>query len=479
MGPYSYSSLSLLCRQVTRDNPDLPYPLTPDNVLVLGGPYTNSLGTSGRNARVVLNGKSGAGFVGRREFYYDRLDLGKFFNGITVVFAADTNSATYADLLPALNEQYGLGLQSTDITNGATKLTNGYTPTVVTLTIAPTSPAFTGSLSVNWTRSPAGEYPASGPGTKTMLTGTMDAGYFGVVKAEEMASALDVYNALLGDDTASTPIVNSSLFWLKFAYKGEILYFPSVNIGSTTWKTLYDRGAVYGSDGTGVYPPTDSTPTPQNKVIAVDSPEGTVGFIPRVPTYAAADWVTGVRVKDGELGQLLGRVFTGTYTTGDWDDLTTTQPTLDVSTAFMFQTANSSAGTNVWVTSMSVVSTGSIAKTAKYAWRPFLALHDLSNTVLVLTDVKGTVVGRLRAPVLTIDQTRDPNIPVRVENVSGRLLRTISIPRVTEITAEPVKAVSNVKGRSPANILRAPVLQIVVSPRQSLVGTNGDLDGFK
>lgn len=479
MGPYSYSSLALLCRQVTRDNPDLPYPLTPDNVLVLGGPYTTSLGTSGRNARVVLNGKSGAGFVGRREFFYDRLDIGKYFNGITVVFNAGGGSATYADLLPALNEQYGLGLQATDLANGATALTNGYTPTAVTLTIASTSPAFTGSLSVQWTRLPVGEYPDSGPGSKSMLMGTLDAGYFGIVSASEMASGLDVFNAVLGDDSASVPTVNSNLFWLKFAYKGEYLFFPSVGLGNTTWKTLYDRGAVYGSDGTGAFPPDGSTPTAQNKVIAVDSPTGTVGFIPQLPTFALTDPIVGQRASDGELAMLLGRVFSGTYAKGDWDTLNVTQPTLDTSTAFMFQTGAIADGSRVWVTSMSVVSSSSIPKTTTYAWRPFLRLYDLSNTVLALTDIKGTAEGRLRTPVLSIPESRDPNIPLRVENVSGTLLRTIKVPRLISAVSTPVVAVNNVKGRAPAGILRAPVLNVVVSPRISLTGTNGDLDGFK
>ncbi|QXO09596.1 hypothetical protein pEaSNUABM11_00172 [Erwinia phage pEa_SNUABM_11] len=477
MGPYSYSSLALLCRQVNRDNPDLPYPLSPDNIILLGGPYTTSLGTSGRNTRTILNGKSGAGFVGRREFFYDRLDIGKFFNGITVVFDAPGSSLAYADLLPALNEQYGLGLQATDISNGATKLTNGYTATAVTLTIATTSPAFTGSLSVQWTRLPVGLFPDSGPGTKSMLIGDMQAGYFGIVSGSEMASSLDVFNEILGDDSASSPLINSNLFWLKFAYKGEYLFFPSVNIGNTTWKALYDRGAVYGNDSTGVYPPAGSTLTPQNKIIAVDTSEGTVGFNPRVPTYAGEDWVTGVRSHTGELYLLLGRVFSGSYTAGDWDTLTATQPTLDTTTAFMFLTASGVDGGSVWGTSMSVGSTTYIAKTRNYGWRPFLRLADISNVVFAVKDVKGVAVNRLRAPVLRIDNTIDPNMPVRVENVLGTLLRTIKKPYFTGVTVEPVTAPDDVHPSRPIKPFGVTVTSVFRN-KTDLATTNGNLGEF-
>lgn len=479
MGPYSYSSLMLLCRQVTRDNPNLPYPLSPDNILLLSGPFTTSLGSSGRNTRVVLNGKSGAGFVGRREFFYDRLDIGKYFNGITVVFDAAGSSKTYADLLPALNEQYGLGLQATDLSNGSTALTNGYTPTPVTLTIASTSPAFTGSLNVQWSRQPSGVYPNSGPGNKSMLIGDMDAGYFGVVRADQMAAALDVFNAVLSGDPASTPTVNQNLFWIKFAYKGQFLFFPSVQLGTTTWKSLYEHGAVYDSDDTGKFPPAGSTLTKQNRFIALDSPEGTVGFMPRLPTFSATDPIVAQRAQDGELYQLLGRLFTGSYTKGDWDTLTTTQPTLDISTAFLFQTGASADGSNAWYTSMSVTSASGVAKTGTYAWRPFLRLFDLSTVTLAVTDIKGTAENMLRKPKLFIDQNRDPSIPVRVDGVRGTIDRTIKVPMQLTAESAPVYAPSAVKGRAPAGILRAPLLQISVVPPVALRTTNGKLDGFK
>ena len=479
MGPYSYSSLMLLCRQVTRDNPNLPYPLSPDNILLLSGPFTTSLGTSGRNSRVVLNGKSGAGFVGRREFFYDRLDIGKYFNGITVVFDAAGSSKTYADLLPALNEQYGLGLQATDLANGSTALSNGYTPTPVTLTIASTSPAFTGSLSVQWSRLPAGNYPNSGPGRKAMLIGDMDAGYFGVVRADEMVAALDIFNAVLSDDAGSTPVVNPNLFWMKFAYKGQFLFFPSYHLGTTSWKALYERGSVYDSDGTGKWPPVGSPLTKQNRYIALDSPEGAVGFVPRLPTFAASDPIIGQRAQDGELYQLLGRVFPGTYTKGDWDGLHTATPPLDYSTGFLFQTTSAADGSTVWFTSMNAQSSSNLQKTGNYGWRPFLRLFDLSTVTLALTEIRGTVTQSLRKPTLFIDQNRDPNIPLRMEGVRGTIDRSISKPYLIATDSAPVYSPNSVRGRAPAGVLTPPALQITVVPPVQLKNTNGKLDGFK
>lgn len=110
MGFYSSTALELLCRLIRRDNPQLAVPLDPNTVMVLSGPLTTGLGTSGRNTRVILNGRTGSGITGKKEFFYDRLNIGTFFNGITVVFEAEGSASTYADLLPSLNEQYGLGL---------------------------------------------------------------------------------------------------------------------------------------------------------------------------------------------------------------------------------------------------------------------------------------------------------------------------------------------------------------------------------
>ena len=136
MGLYDRDSLSLLCRLIMRDNPQLAVALDPTKVL--SGPFTSGLGTSGRNARITLNGRTGSGIVGKKEFFYDRINLGALFNGITVVFMAAGSAKTYADLLPALNEQYGITLQASDLANGTTKLPQAYTPTQVTLTIAAT-----------------------------------------------------------------------------------------------------------------------------------------------------------------------------------------------------------------------------------------------------------------------------------------------------------------------------------------------------
>lgn len=484
MGLYSKPSLALLGELINRDNPGLKTTLTPDNFMLLNGPFVT--GTNQRNTRVVINGITGSGLVGKKEFYYDRMNIGQLFNGITVVFKAEGSSATIGDLLPSLNEQYGLGLVKEDLANAAIKLGSGYEPTPVRLNIAALCPAYVGTLDIIWTRTPVGIFPDSGPGSKLMLVGDLEnGGYFGRVSAEEMISAGSIFTQLLASDNDgnSTLAVTTNLFWIKFAYKGKYLFYPSLVLGNTTWKTLYSKGAVYGDDTTGKFPPADTPLKKQDTVVVFDSVDGAVGFTPRLPTFHAMDPAPGERVDSGELGQLLWRVFTGTYAKGDWDTLPTGtgEGLFEVATNVIWQnsrtTTDADVTSQIWVTSPSGAATTSTPKTRVYAWRPFLQLVDLSNVLLAITDVIGRSTGRIVPPLLNIDMGRDPEMLIRVENIRG----TYSIPfnRIYDYatTSEPQLAVSGINVSS-TRLKITPTVKVTNSTRINLRETNGELDGF-
>lgn len=473
MGLYSKPSLALLGELINRDNPGLKTTLTPNNFMLLNGPFVT--GTNQRNTRVVINGITGSGLVGKKEFYYDRINIGQLFNGITVFFDAKGGATTIADLLEPLNEQYGLSLTTSDVSNHTTALGYGYTPTPVAITIATNSVAFTGTLNVTWTRTPVGVFPESGPGSKLMLIGSLDEGYFGKVPASEMVELSRLFDKTFSDKT-SYRVNTTGMFWLKYAYKGRFLFFPSMNLGVTSWTKLYRAGSVYGESGTGKFPPAGETPVAQNRVVPYELPEGRFGFMAKLPTFALEDPAPAVRSPDGEMGRLMWRVFKGTYSKGDWDNLVSGGgDTLDTSNMFVFQNLNDSG--RAWATSMGAVSTTSVTLTQDSAWRPFLVLTDIDDTAFPVEEINWATYGRIKPPILSINNERDPNIPLRVVEVNGTYLRTISKPLAVVSEINPVRAVEDIRAKSSLVPIKA-TLTVTKSSKINLSTTNGQLNGF-
>lgn len=462
MTRYSYDSLTLLCRLINRDNPDLKQTLSAKNIVLLGGPYTTGLGTSGRNTRIKINGRTGSGIVGKAELFYDRLNIGALFNGITVVFAADGQSATVADLLPALNEQYGLGLTLEDITNGATKLGTGYTATQVTLTIASTSVAFTGALSVIWTRRPAGVYPESGPGSKVLLVGSLQEGYFGTVSTAELFPNIDLYDGVREYiDTTASPNLSSDMVWYKFALDNEIYYFPSTTVlTNVSWAGLDAAGLVKAD-----------APYP----FVFDTGEGAVFFQMRLPRFGESDPMQPVRGDiTSDAARLFNKIHTSTYGTGEWD---TQSP--DLGSYFIWQNHRdiNDPPYPVYNSQMNQVTVSTLTETAKGNWRPMLKLVKGELAIVPVRSISGYATNRITPPVLSIDQTRDPNMPVRLTNVQGSFLRSFMPIAMHPVQATPVQAKANIVARSVVTPIVARI-SVVKHTKLDLATTDGELSGF-
>lgn len=480
MGPYNKPSIEILGDLINRDNPALKTSLTVDNVMLLKGPTVTTV--NGRNTRVTLNGITGSGIVGKKEFFYDRMDIGQLFNGITVVFDAKGDAATVKDLLPALNAQYGVGLADADIANPNVALGNGYTPTPVTITISAACVAYTGKLDVAWTRTPVGVFPDSGPGSKVMLVGNLeDGGYFGRVSANEMLSSAELFNQILNVDNTdgSYPQPSEDMYWVKFAYKGKYLFFPSSVIAQTTWAGLYARGAVYGDETTGTFPPKDAPLRTQDAVVVFETASDTFGFRPRLATFADEDPAPAARSKDSEMGRLIWRTFKSSYSSGDWDELPTGTTTgqFDITTYFFWQNVRDSDVESVWVSGAGTSATSSVAKTRSSGWRPFLELIDLANVLFSITDVKSEVTGRVRAPVMQIDHARDEKMLVRVEDIS--FANSLGFERVRNYTvvSEPLLAANKIHATTDEIKINF-VTEVTYSKKTRLESTNGELDGF-
>ena len=509
MGLYDRDSLGLLCRLIMRDNPQLPVPIDPTKVMVLSGPFTSGLGTSGRNARITLNGRTGSGIVGKKEFFYDRINIGSLFNGITVVFMAAGSAKTYADLLPALNEQYGITLRASDLANGTTKLPQAYTPTNVTLKIATTSPAFTGSLTVTWTRTPVGTFPDSGPGTKVMLIGDMDEGYFGLVSEDELFNAPALHAKINEGNNTPNGSVNTlpiTRHWYKFARDGKILYLANYNHISIRWQDLYTHGAVYET----TVPLTDhkapaSLPRTVQKLAMRKVESGREWYLspcmPRLSDQTAWDYSAINQTPDptGDVARLFMKVASsGGYATGEWDVQAIEQSGYWQSTASKADPAkafgSSMVGWNQGMYDMLTFTGG---------WRPMLELIDPAVVGLPLENFVGVPDGVLRKPLVTISpDTGDIllNLSEMAWEIQGALRKplvsalsvpllavketawqnaTQSRPVVTEITATPPQALQQLAWQK---VLRAPHAELVAQYNPvvviNLATTNGELDGF-
>jgi len=94
-------------------------------------------------------------------------------------------------------------------------------------------------------------YPESGPGTKILKQGNIDAGFFGEVSTVEMFKTSEL-SSQLGFMTGVDLIENPT--WLKFAYKGKFLFIPKKPLKSyISWTTLYNAGLVYGTNDNGPF----------------------------------------------------------------------------------------------------------------------------------------------------------------------------------------------------------------------------------
>ena len=507
---YDRDSLGLLCRLIMRDNPQLPVPIDPTKVMVLSGPFTSGLGTSGRNARITLNGRTGSGIVGKKEFFYDRINIGSLFNGITVVFMAAGSAKTYADLLPALNEQYGIKLQATDLANGTTKLPQAYTPTQVTLNIASTSVAYTGSLSVTWTRTPVGTFPDSGPGTKVMLIGDMNEGYFGLVTEEELFNAGAMYAKV--NEGNNTPVgtingIPTTRHWYKFARDGKIVYLANYNHINIRWQDLYVRGAVYETTVPLADHKAPSSLTRTAQKLAMRKTESGRDWylspcMPRLSDQTAWDYSTINQTPDptGDVARLFAKVTaSGGYATGEWD----TQ-SID-GNGYWQSTASKGDPAKAFGSSMTGWNQGMYDMLSfTGGWRPMLELIDPALVCLPLENFFGTPDGVLRKPLMSISQDITDVLKGLSEvgwEIQGSLEKPLPL-----LDAQPLRSLNQFSWLRGAEVeparpvfvsepvlrpvdntwqklLRAPVatvtMQYAESTKADLATANGELDGFK
>lgn len=106
-------------------------------------------------------------------------------------------------------------------------------------------------------------FPDSGPGSKLLIAGTKEYGYFGEVTETEMGLNNE-FNRLL-DQTGATErtigVVTNT--WFKFVLKGKFLFFPKFPLaGVMPLKDLYAMRAIIDADDQLKYPTDITTSQP-------------------------------------------------------------------------------------------------------------------------------------------------------------------------------------------------------------------------
>ena len=114
-----------------------------------------------------------------------------------------------------------------------------------------------------WKYTPPYDDVIGGPGSRKLLKGTMDAGWFGEVKASNFITGDDLAK-LIGLAAGTSQYSNEP--WLKFAYENDIYFIAKKPFRhSVSWNDINRVNAVYG----------DRTETIRGKKFAVMLPRGT------------------------------------------------------------------------------------------------------------------------------------------------------------------------------------------------------------
>ena len=157
--PILKTSKSLVYDLINRDNPQLPYPLTPDNCrlekikAVTPGPTTG-----GRNTSVRVRGVQGEGYEDQFTLYYDRMNIASVIHPAVASQRLESKFVTFTartfhQALPIISNTYGVELATWDVTDAALpsiEVPNAIA--LVTMTMLPSSPAYVGSVALRLAR---------------------------------------------------------------------------------------------------------------------------------------------------------------------------------------------------------------------------------------------------------------------------------------------------------------------------------------
>lgn len=220
--------------------------------------------------------------------------------------------------------------------------------------------------------------PYTGPGPQTLLRGDWECGFFGRLPMGSLITGQELISILgAGTDTAY-----ADNEWLKFVYKGNIIFFPKYSIAaSVSWDTVYKAGMVFGDIDPAQWPAIAKSnwgTITQKKRVQIGNHVLTI----RNPTSRANPLNTGaVNPTDyvgGEWDQLIaltgkGRLYPDANGRGQFDDIV--QPSmLGMTTDLSSSGVQVNRGWSDGVDSVNVSLSGT-ATHSQHGWRPMLILN--------------------------------------------------------------------------------------------------------
>lgn len=152
--------------------------------------------------------------------------------------------------------------------------------------------------------------PYTGPGPQSIIRGNWECGFFGRIPMGSLISQSEMISLITA---GGSPVENATTDneWLKFVYKGKIIFFPKYPLaGTISWEMIYRSGLVYGDIPEAewsAYPKTTYGVITQKKRITIGNHEFTV----RNPTSRGNPANTGTTTADlmgGEVDQFISLI---------------------------------------------------------------------------------------------------------------------------------------------------------------------------
>lgn len=299
---------------------------------------------------------------------------------------------------------------------------------------------------------PANYFPNSGPGSKYLLYGDANAGFFGEVTATELFTTAQVtsYARLrAGVDLITSPV------WLKFAYKGRFLFIAKQPIRSTiSWNDIYKAGAAYGEDNDG------GALSPQNVNQIALAKKGTDNFVIRLIKGDAvnpSEMVNAVAdtnyARDSEWNQLLYRLIAPTRAqfAQPWANYSNTDMGITSSASVMLEHNTTLASGVLARGNTSIDAVTVLAFTATTGvWRPVVEKINLDAMLLKPIEESASALDVLAADGITYEFgaggadliTKPENVILATDGMTAlEILDTSGITDSVSVitpTAEPV-----------------------------------------
>jgi len=85
----------------------------------------------------------------------------------------------------------------------------------------------------------------TGPGPQVLISGDTECGFYGEVAEQELDNPALLASRIIG----SAAQRGTDTSWLKFSYKGKIIYMPKQMIFNVAYQTLYDAQVIDGRRG--------------------------------------------------------------------------------------------------------------------------------------------------------------------------------------------------------------------------------------